>query len=90
MNRSGALSSTTYFHVPIADTNTYILDSVLLLFGHAVAAQPGAEGRRRLGEAIQTLEQFYGVSGSASLRALREAPAVAVAHYRPMTPPARA
>ena len=88
MNRSGALSATTRFHVPIADTNNYIVDSVLLLVGHAVEAQPRADDRRRLGEAIQTLEQFYAVSGSASLRALREAPAAAVAHYRPETPPA--
>lgn len=80
--RSGALSINTRFQVPLRETNNYVLDSVLMLFSHAVAAQPTADHRSRLADAVQALEQYYdAVAGSASLKALREAPVAAVERY---------
>ncbi len=83
MNRSGALSINTSFQVPIADTNNYVLDSALLALSRAVSSQPTAEHRGRLAHAIETLEQYYqSVANPSSLKALREAAAVALEVYR--------
>ena len=73
----------TSFQVPIADTNNYVLDSALLALSRAVSSQPTAEHRGRLAHAIETLEQYYqSVANPSSLKALREAAAVALEVYR--------
>jgi len=83
MNRSGALSIVTHFRVPLRETNNYVLDSALMLFSHAVAAQPTADHQCRLADSAQALEEYYdGVAGSGSLKALREAPGAALERYR--------
>ena len=87
MHRSGALSINTSFKVPFADTNNYVLDSVLLTFSRAVASQPTAERRRRLAEAVEAMGQYYrAMADPSSFKALREAAAVAVEAYRRNAP----
>ena len=82
VNRAGGLSLTTTFKVPLRDTNNYVIDSVLLMFTYAVHAQPTAEHRRRLAQAVQALEEYYQTIGSdGSFKALREAPATAFERY---------
>jgi len=81
--RNGVASINTRFEVPLHEMNNYVLDSVLLLFSHAVARQPTAKHRSHFGEAVRALEQHYDtVGGRTSLKALRGAPAAAVERYR--------
>ena len=81
--RSGWLSINTSFKVPFAETNKYVLDSVLLVLSHAVASQPTAEHRIRLADAAEAMEQYYlTVADPSSFKALRKAAAVAFEVYR--------
>jgi hypothetical protein len=83
MSRSGGVSINTRFAVPLADTNNYVLDSVLLVLSSAVSSQPTAEHRIRLADAAEAMEQYYGtVADPSSFKALREAAAVAFEAYR--------
>ena len=56
INRAGALSINTSFRVPLLETTNYVLDSVLLMFTHAVENQPTAEHRKCLADAVQALD----------------------------------
>ena len=83
MNRSGELSINTTFRVPLADTNNYVLDSVLLLLSRAAESQTTPEPRNRLADAIEALGAYYQTAADpSSLQALRHAAAAAFGTYQ--------